>query len=178
MPPPLPLSLSPHVCILQSPDVIDVFSNSSLPPIQTVLQSFCPLPQSEPNFLRSQVSSFILICYLPVTTRTTNLTNVPHANFMLRLSDLQDIENACKEDDSQRAERTIDWISARVARRAAKWIDYIEKVGEDSLPDSRTPWWDEIRRCAEGNVVPSRTEGWNHPVAGMTETCSPSNLCC
>lgn len=86
---------------------------------------------------------------------------------MLRFSDLIEIETASKEDDGQRAERAIDWISARVARRAAKWVEYIEKVGEDNLPDTRTPWWDEIRRCAEGDVVPSRAEGWNHPVAGM-----------
>ena len=88
---------------------------------------------------------------------------------MLRFSDLFEVENACKEDDSQRAERVIDWISARVNKRATKWVEYIEKIGEDNLKDVRTPWWDELRRCAEGNVIPSRTESWNHPVAGMIE---------
>lgn len=45
MAPTLPSSLSPHVCILSSPDVHELFESSGLPPIAQTLQSFVPLPQ-------------------------------------------------------------------------------------------------------------------------------------
>lgn len=103
---------------------------------------------------------------LAVTTRTTSLTSVPHSSFALRFSDLSEIETACREDEEQRAARTLDWIGERIGRRCAKWVEDIQKLGEKDA--SRTPWWDEVRRCAEGNHVPSRTETWNHPVAGTS----------
>lgn len=91
------------------------------------------------------------------------MTTVPHSSFALRFSDLTEIEDACHEDEEQRAVRTIDWIGARISKRCAKWVDDMEKLGEQGVP--RTPWWDELKRCTEGNHVPSKTEGWNHPVA-------------
>ncbi|KAF7320299.1 hypothetical protein MKEN_00814700 [Mycena kentingensis (nom. inval.)] len=150
---PLPASLSPHVCILSSPDLNDLLSASSLPPLAHILQSFSPLPQ--------------------VTTRTTSLTSVPHSSFGLRFSSLSEIEAACREDEEQRAERTLDWIGARINNRCARWLqDVEEKEGH------RTPWWDELKRCAEGDHVPSKTEGWNHPVAILlaVSTTAPNPL--
>jgi hypothetical protein len=41
----LPSSLSPHVCILPSPDLSELLESSALPPLQNILQSFSPLPQ-------------------------------------------------------------------------------------------------------------------------------------
>lgn len=105
----------------------------------------------------------LILQHLPVTTRTTNLTSVPHTSFALRFSDLAEIEAACKEDEEQRAVRTIDWIGERINKRSTKWVEDMEKAGEkDGL---RTPWWDELRRCAEGDHVPSRVDSWNHPAA-------------
>ncbi|PFH54797.1 hypothetical protein AMATHDRAFT_135105 [Amanita thiersii Skay4041] len=152
----LPSSLSPHICVLSSPDLSQLLTSSSLPPLPKILQSFSPLPQ--------------------VTTRTTTLTSVPHASFALRFSDLLDIETACREDEEQRAVRTIDWITARINSRCAKWIDDVQNVPDkDNL---RTPWWDELRRCAEGEHVPSKHEGWNHPVAIIlaVSTTAPNPL--
>ena len=102
--------------------------------------------------------------HLIVTTRTTTLASVLHASFALRFSDLRAIEEACKEDDIRRAERTIDWITARINHRCAKWVQDMEQDGDKEIVS--TPWWDELRRCVEGDFVPSKTEGWNHPVAG------------
>ncbi|PBK77412.1 hypothetical protein ARMSODRAFT_280722 [Armillaria solidipes] len=143
MAPTLPSSLSPHICIIPSDDLTQLLQSSSLPPLPAILQSFSPLPQ--------------------VTTRTTSLTSVPHSSFALRFSDLSEIETACREDEEQRAARTLDWIGERIGRRCAKWVEDIQKLGEKDA--SRTPWWDEVRRCVEGNHVPSRMETWNHPVA-------------
>ena len=98
-----------------------------------------------------------------MSTRTTSLVSIPHSAFALRFSALSDVEFACREDDDQRAVRTLDWMTARIANRSVKWVQDIEK-----LPDKdgfRTPWWDELRRCAEGDFVPSKSEAWNHPVA-------------
>ncbi len=100
-----------------------------------------------------------------VTTRTTALTSVTHPNFMLRFSDLADVETVCKEDEEQRAGRMIDWISSRVSAKCSRWIEDVQKIGEENLKDGRTPWWDELKRCTEGDNTPSRMEGWNHPVA-------------
>lgn len=97
-----------------------------------------------------------------VTTRTTNLISVPHASFSLRFSDLEDIEAALKEDEDQRAVRTLDWIGDRINQRSARWVHDLEKSDADT---SRSPWWEELRRCAESDHLPSRIEGWNHPVA-------------
>ena len=84
------------------------------------------------------------------------------ASFALRFSDLVQVETACKEDENSRAGRAIDWLGARVARKATEWL------GDGARAKSagaRTAWWDELRRCAEGDVAPSRAEGWNHPAA-------------
>ncbi|KAH9982364.1 ER-golgi trafficking TRAPP I complex 85 kDa subunit-domain-containing protein [Lactifluus volemus] len=150
--PALPPSLSPHICIVSSPDLADLLSASSLPPLPQILQSFSPLPQ--------------------VTTRTTSLTPVPLASFALRFSDLVEIEEACREDEEQRAGRTIDWISARISRRCAKWMEDWERIEaataeKDKGNGLRTPWWNELRHCVEGDHVPSKYEGWNHPAAIM-----------
>jgi hypothetical protein len=101
--------------------------------------------------------------YFSVTTRTTTLTDVPHTSFALRFSDLAEIETACKEDEEQRAVRTIDWMGERINKRSAKWVEDMEKANEKDV--LRTPWWDELRRCAEGDHIPSRVESWNHPAA-------------
>ncbi|TFK56961.1 hypothetical protein OE88DRAFT_1715773 [Heliocybe sulcata] len=154
---PLPYSLSPHVCILSSPDLESLLVSSSLPPLSQILQSFSPLPN--------------------VNTRSTALTTVSHASFPLRFSDLAEVEAACKEDEEIRASRTLDWIGARIAKRSAKWVEDEERIkaGESV---GRTPWWDELRRCAEGDHTPSRIEGWNHPVAVVlaVSTTAPNPL--
>lgn len=142
----LPTSLSPHISILSSPDLVDLLQSSGLPPLHHVLQSFSPLPQ--------------------VTTRTTSLTSVPHAAFALRFSDLLEIESQSNEDEERRAARTLDWIGERLANRAGKWVEDVE-----GKAPARTPWWDEVRRCAEGDHIPNRNEGWNHPVAGRSAVC-------
>ncbi|KAJ7783643.1 ER-golgi trafficking TRAPP I complex 85 kDa subunit-domain-containing protein [Mycena maculata] len=159
MAPALPSSLSPHICISSSPDLVELLESSLLPPFHNILQSFSPLPQ--------------------VTTRTTSLTSVPHASFGLRFSSLSEIESACREDEEQRAERTLDWIGARIGKRSSKWLEdteIMEKLGEKDPP--RTPWWDELKRCAEGDHIPSKIEGWNHPVAIIlaVSTTAPNPL--
>ncbi|KAJ7125714.1 ER-golgi trafficking TRAPP I complex 85 kDa subunit-domain-containing protein [Mycena crocata] len=156
MAPALPSSLSPHICILSSPDLTQLLKSSLLPPLPHILQSFSPLPQ--------------------VTTRTTSLTSVPHSSFGLRFSSLDEIESACREDEEQRAERTLDWIGARISKRCTKWLEDMEKSGEKD--PIRTPWWDELKRCAEGDHVPSKAEGWNHPVAIIlaVSTTAPNPL--
>lgn len=157
MPSVLPSSLSPHICILPSPDLDQLLQSSSLPPLPNILQSFSPLPD--------------------VTTRTTSLVSIPHTSFALRFSDLAEIEHACNEDEDERAVRMLDWISARISKRCAKWVHDIERLGGD-LDSPRTPWWDELRRCAEGDHVPAKTEGWNHPVAVIlaVSTTAPNPL--
>ncbi|KAI0932025.1 hypothetical protein AcV5_004630 [Taiwanofungus camphoratus] len=149
MAPTLPSSLSPHICILSTPDVQAVFEFAGLPPLPQVLQSFTPLPQ--------------------VTTRTTTLTNVPHSSFALRFSDLTDIEAATHEDDEQRAGRTMDWMGARISTRCAKWVEMMENQaaagGMENMWKDRTPWWEEVKKCVEGDHVPNSVEGWNHPVS-------------
>ncbi|KAL7285211.1 hypothetical protein ACG7TL_000304 [Trametes sanguinea] len=149
MPPPtLPTSLSPHVCILASPDVQEVLEGAGLPPLPEILQCFSPLPQ--------------------ITTRTTSLTSVPHASFALRFSDVLEVENAVHEDEEQRAGRTMDWIGSRISQRCEKWVEMLEtsaREGGSKMWRDRTPWWEEVKRCVEGDHVPSSTEGWNHPVS-------------
>ncbi|KAF9475629.1 hypothetical protein BDN70DRAFT_883515 [Pholiota conissans] len=156
MAPTLPLSLSPHVCILSTPDLNEVLEKSSLPPLQNILQSFSPLPK--------------------VTTRTSSLMSIPHDSFALRFSDLIDVEEACLEDEEQRTSRTIDWMTARIGKRCGKWVQDTELMGDKET--TRTPWWDELRRCAEGDFVPSKAESWNHPVALIlaVSTTSPNPL--
>ncbi|KAI1793952.1 ER-golgi trafficking TRAPP I complex 85 kDa subunit-domain-containing protein [Ganoderma leucocontextum] len=145
--PTLPSSLSPHVCILASPDVREVLDGAGLPPLPEVLQCFSPLPQ--------------------ITTRTTSLTSVPHPSFALRFSDVIDIENGVHEDEEQRAGRTMDWIGSRVSQRCERWLDMLETETREGgkMWRTRTPWWDEVKRCVDGDHVPSSAEGWNHPVS-------------
>lgn len=95
-----------------------------------------------------------------------------HAKFTLRFSNLSEIETACKEDEEQRSGRFIDWISSRISRKCARWVEEIERresEGEELdrsiLEDTPEPWWEELKRCAEGDHVPSRAEGWNHPTS-------------
>ncbi|KAF8973873.1 ER-golgi trafficking TRAPP I complex 85 kDa subunit-domain-containing protein [Flammula alnicola] len=156
MAPTLPSSLSPHICILTSPDLSELLEKASLPPLPHILQSFSPLPQ--------------------VTTRTATLVSIPHASFALRFSDLQDVEEACREDEEQRAIRSIDWMSARISKRCGKWVQDVDILGDKE--GLRTPWWDELRRCVEGDFVPAKTEGWNHPVALIlaVSTTAPNPL--
>jgi hypothetical protein len=104
------------------------------------------------------------------------LTPVPLASFALRFSDLAEIEEGCREDEEQRAGRTIDWISARVSSRCAKWLEDWERVEaaaaeKDKGNNPRTPWWNDLRHCVEGDHVPSKYEGWNHPVASVCFPC-------
>ncbi|KAJ3734691.1 ER-golgi trafficking TRAPP I complex 85 kDa subunit-domain-containing protein, partial [Lentinula guzmanii] len=141
--PPLPSSLSPHICILSSPDLQDLLAASSLPQLSEIFQSFSPLPQ--------------------VTTRTTSLASVPHKAFALRFSDLSEIEASCREDEEERAVRMLDWIGSRINSRCAQWVDDMDKLS--GKQPTRVPWWEELKRCVEGDHVPSKTETWNHPAA-------------
>jgi hypothetical protein len=98
----------------------------------------------------------------------------------LRFSDLVEIEEACREDEEQRAGRTIDWISARISRRCAKWLEDWERIEaataeKDKGNGLRTPWWNELRHCVEGDHVPSKYEGWNHPAASVCFSCQCSS---
>lgn len=91
-----------------------------------------------------------------------------HAKFILRFSDLADIEMSCREDEEQRAARFMDWIGASIAQKSARWVEEIERLdseGASNASDTLTPWWDEMRRCVEGEHTPVRGEGWNHPVS-------------
>ncbi|KJA29295.1 hypothetical protein HYPSUDRAFT_176107 [Hypholoma sublateritium FD-334 SS-4] len=156
MAPTIPSSLSPQICILASSDLTELLEKAALPTLPHILQSFSPLPQ--------------------VTTRTTTLVSTPHTSFHLRFSDLIEVEEACREDEEQRAIRTIDWMTARIGKRCAKWVQDVELSGDKET--LRTPWWDELRRCSEGDFVPSRTESWNHPVAVIlaVSTLAPNPL--
>ncbi|KAG8219699.1 ER-golgi trafficking TRAPP I complex 85 kDa subunit-domain-containing protein [Butyriboletus roseoflavus] len=156
MGPALPSSLSPHVSLLPSPDLVRLLQDASLPPLHHILQSFSPLPQ--------------------VTTRTTSLSTVSHPSFALRFSDLADTERACLEDDEKRAARTIDWIGERIAKQCAHWLNEINASPDPSF--TRTPWWDELSRCAEGDHLPSKYDGWNHPLSIIlaVSTTAPNPL--
>lgn len=101
-----------------------------------------------------------------MNTRTTTLATVPHKAFSLRFSDLSKIEASCREDEEQRAIRTVDWIGARISSRSAQWIEDLDKLA--GKQPSRLPWWEELKRCIEGDCVPSKTETWNHPTASSS----------
>ncbi|PCH33758.1 hypothetical protein WOLCODRAFT_60797 [Wolfiporia cocos MD-104 SS10] len=153
MAPTLPSSLSPHICLLTTPDVDELFEASGLPPLPQTLQSFVPLPQ--------------------VTTRTTSLASIPHSSFPLRFSDLAEIETAAHEDEESRAGRTMDWIGQRTLQRTGGWVQMLQAhaAGGQNAPAKegvwrdKTPWWEELKRCIEGDHVPHSDEGWNHPVS-------------
>lgn len=185
--PTLPSSLSPHVVTVLSPDLVELLKAASLPPLHHILQSYSPLPLGTSAYLvvvvwrkrnlsldshpRIDTNEFI------VTTRTTTLTPVSHQAFHLRFSDLDQIAQACREDEETRSSRFIDWIGSRIARRAGKWVEDIHQFQQQNGSQhihSPTPWWAELRRCVEGEWVPSRSEGWNHPVAGWWDLWNPS----
>jgi hypothetical protein len=48
----VPPSLGPHICIISSPDLADLLSASSLPPLPQILRSFSPLPQGKTHLLQ------------------------------------------------------------------------------------------------------------------------------
>ena len=81
-----------------------------------------------------------------------------HPNFNIRFSALGDVEDACKEDEEARAERTMDWIGGRIAQQAGAWLENPRMIEHER-------WWTELRACVEGERVPVRGEGWSHPVA-------------
>ena len=103
---------------------------------------------------------------------------MPLASFALRFSELAEIEEGCREDEEQRAGRTIDWISARISSRCVKWLEDWERMeaaaAEKDKASLRTPWWNDLRHCVEGDHIPSKYEAWNHPVASV---CFPCQSC-
>ena len=98
-----------------------------------------------------------------VSARTTALATVTHDKYIIRFSDLSEVEAASKEDEEVRAGRTFDWMSSRVSRKAATWVTEVEERPLNLGKEMK--WWQDVRLCAEGDIAPSRTEGWNHPVA-------------
>lgn len=98
-----------------------------------------------------------------VSARTTALATVTHDKYVIRFSDLLEVEAATKEDEEVRAGRTFDWMSSRVSRKAAAWVAEVEEKPLNLGKEMK--WWQDIKLCAEGDIAPSRTEGWNHPVA-------------
>lgn len=144
----LPLSLSPHVVVLASPDLVDLLKDRKLPPLPDLLRSFTPLES--------------------ISARTTGLATVTHDKYFVRFSDLLEVESACKEDEEIRAGRMFDWMGSRVSRRAAAWVKEVEEKPLNLNKEMK--WWEDIRLCAEGDTAPSRTEGWNHPVALILAT--------
>ncbi|KAH9064332.1 ER-golgi trafficking TRAPP I complex 85 kDa subunit-domain-containing protein [Lactarius vividus] len=150
---PLPPSLGPHICIISSPDLADLLSSLSLPPLPQILQS-------DTSFQGVTFAD----SYALVTTRTTSLTPVPLTAFALRFSDLAEIEEGCREDEEERAGRTIDWISARISSRCAKWIEDWERM-QASAAESDKALQIEDPLVERGDHIPSKFEGWNHPVA-------------
>ncbi|KAI6162059.1 ER-golgi trafficking TRAPP I complex 85 kDa subunit-domain-containing protein [Pisolithus thermaeus] len=119
----LPSSLSPHVCVLSSPDLEQLLRASSLPPLEDILQSFSPLPQG----LRRE---------------RPNLVTVAHSTFAIRFSNLIDVENACLEDEEKRSARIIDWIGERIDRQCPKWWwDELRRCLEGDNVPSKTEGW-------------------------------------
>ena len=103
----------------------------------------------------------------PFVTRTTSLASVPHKAFSLRFSELPEIEASCREDEEQRAVRTVDWIGSRINMRCAQWVEDMDKLA--GKQPARLPWWEELKRCLEGDHTPSKTETWNHPAASSSQ---------
>ncbi|KAF9517937.1 hypothetical protein BS47DRAFT_419756 [Hydnum rufescens UP504] len=126
-------------------------------------------------FLRARYPLFmnfpLFHSFTQVSTRTTGLSPVQHANFNLRFSALSDVEAACREEEERRAGRTIDWIGSRIGQQAASWL-------EDPASRDQEKWWDDIKSCVQGDRTPVRSEGWNHPMALIlaTSTLAPNPL--
>ncbi|KAG8747243.1 hypothetical protein FRC10_001859 [Ceratobasidium sp. 414] len=144
----LPLSLSPHVVVLASTDLVSLLQDNKLPPLHDLLRSFTPLES--------------------ISARTTALASVTHDRYFIRFSNLQDVEAASKEDEEVRAGRTFDWMGARISRRAAAWVAEVEEKPLNLGKEMK--WWQDLRLCAEGDIAPTRTEGWNYPVALILAT--------
>ncbi|CAE6378800.1 unnamed protein product [Rhizoctonia solani] len=144
----LPFSLSPHVVVLASPDLVELLREKKLPQLPDLLRSFTPLES--------------------ISARTTALAATTHDRYFLRFSDLTEVESACKEDEEARASRTLDWMSSRVSHRAAAWVQEVEERPLNLGKEMK--WWEDIRLCTEGDITPNRTEGWNHPVALIVAT--------
>ncbi|KAG8699356.1 hypothetical protein FRC09_006668 [Ceratobasidium sp. 395] len=146
----LPLSLSPHVVVLASADLVSLLRDNKLPPLHDLLRSFTPLES--------------------ISARTTALASVTHDRYFIRFSDLQDVETASKEDEEVRAGRTFDWMSTRISRKAAAWVAEVEEKPLNLGKEMK--WWQDIRLCVEGDVAPTRTEGWNYPIASTSTMAS------
>ncbi|CAE6428840.1 unnamed protein product [Rhizoctonia solani] len=144
----LPFSLSPHVVVLASPDLVELLKDKKLPQLPDLLRSFSPLES--------------------ISARTTALATTTHDRYFLRFSDLLEVEKVCKEDEEARAGRMFDWMSSRVSNRAATWVQEIEDRPLNLAKEMK--WWEDIRLCAEGDITPTRAEGWNHPVALILAT--------
>ncbi|KAG8949630.1 hypothetical protein FRC04_008376 [Tulasnella sp. 424] len=155
---PLPLSLTPHVVVFATDDLAALLQSNQIPPLHQLLENFSPLGQ--------------------VITRTTTLVPVTHSSFTLRFSELTQVESACREDEEARAGRTIDWISGRIAKKAAGWVEDLESRNKGEPLKGDTKWWQELKFCLDGDRVPARGEGWNHPVALIlaTTTLAPNPL--
>ena len=97
------------------------------------------------------------------------MTPIEHPEFALRFAPLPALEAYAREQPEARAGRFVDWVSARIARHSAAWVEEYERTagpdGEGVMPP---PWWDELAACVEGERAPERTEGWNHPITGMS----------
>lgn len=59
MPPVLPSSLSPHICVLPSPDLTELLETSSLPDLPSILQSFSPLPNGKYTMSRYTIPAHL-----------------------------------------------------------------------------------------------------------------------
>ncbi|CAE6523932.1 unnamed protein product [Rhizoctonia solani] len=143
-----PFSLSPHVVVLASPDLVELLRDKKLPQLPDLLRSFTPLES--------------------ISARTTALATTTHDRYFLRFSDLSEVESICKEDEEARASRTFDWMSSRVSHRAAAWVQEVEERPLNLAKEMK--WWEDIRLCTEGDIAPNQTEGWNHPVALILAT--------
>ncbi|KAH7345279.1 ER-golgi trafficking TRAPP I complex 85 kDa subunit-domain-containing protein [Rhizoctonia solani] len=139
----LPFSLSPHVVVLASPDLVELLRDKKLPQLPDLLRSFTPLES--------------------ISARTIALATTTHDRYFLRFSDLAEVESVCKEDEEARASRTFDWMNSRVSHRAAAWVQEVEERPLNLAKEMK--WWEDVRLCIEGDIAPNRTEGWNHPVA-------------
>ena len=87
---------------------------------------------------------------------TGTRTQIQHPQFALRFPDPVEIEEACREDEEELANRTIDWISSRVSKKSVKLVEIMDQAKSEGVT---MPWWEELKKCSKGNVAPSRTEG-------------------
>ena len=75
MSPTLPVSLSPHICVVSSPDVEVALRSGALPPLPQLLQSFTPLgsgkeTQSMYRIHRPMIANYVFaLCVFLVQLR-------------------------------------------------------------------------------------------------------------